>query len=126
MARARRTQGGQAALELALSLPLLAVLLLVVVQAAVVVHDQVLVVHAARDAARAAAVDPSAEAPRRAAVASSALDPARLDVRVRTGSGPGEPVGVTVRYRSAAVAPMLGRLLPVVVVTGRASMRREF
>lgn len=107
-------------------LPLLAVLLLVVVQAAVVVRDQVLVVHAAREAARAAAVDPSAGAARRAAVAAAPLDPDRLVVRVRPAAGPGRPVAVTVSYRSATIAPMLGVLVPDILVEGRASMRREF
>ena len=45
---------GQAAVEVALVLPFLALVLLLVVQTALVVRDQVLVVHAAREAARAA------------------------------------------------------------------------
>jgi len=64
---------GQASVELALVLPLVVVLLLVVVQVGLVVRDQILVVHAAREAAREAAVDTSADAPRRAALASSTL-----------------------------------------------------
>ena len=104
--RACRGQGGQAAVEVALVLPLVALLLLLVAQAALVVRDQVLVVHAAREAALAAA----------------ALEPTRLDVRV----GPGRQVTVTVSYRTAPFAPMIRGLLPDLVVRGRASMRREF
>ena len=120
--RACRGQGGQAAVEVALVLPLVALLLLLVAQAALVVRDQVLVVHAAREAARAAAVDPAPGVPREAALASAPLEPARLDVRV----GPGRQVTVTVSYRTAPFAPMISGLLPDLVVRGRASMRREF
>ncbi len=123
--RRTRDSAGQAAVEVALVLPLLAMLLLLVVQTALVVRDQVLVVHAAREAARAAAVDPSAGAPRRAAVAAASLDPARLVVRVQPATA-GRQVTVTVSYRSATIAPMIGLLLPDILLEGRASMRREF
>jgi Flp pilus assembly protein TadG len=122
----RRRDAGQAAVEVALLLPVVAVLLLAVVQAALVVRDQVLVVHAAREAARAAAVDPSPVAPRRAALAAASLDPQRLAVTVAPPAGAGDPVAVTVSYRSATYAPIIGPLLPDVIVRGRASMRREF
>lgn len=112
-------------MEVALVLPIVAMLLLLVVQTALVVRDQVLVVHAAREAARAAAVDPSRDAARRAALAAASLDPARLDVRV-VPDATGRLVSVTVSYRSPTVAPMIGPLLPDVLMEGRASMRREF
>lgn len=121
----RRGDGGQAAVEVALVLPLVALLLLAVVQAALVVRDQVLVVHAAREAARAAAVDRTPGAPRRAALAAASLDPDRLVVTVTPAGRPGLPVAVTVSYRSGTYAPMIGPLLPDVVVRGQASMRRE-
>ncbi|HET7488304.1 MAG TPA: TadE/TadG family type IV pilus assembly protein [Acidimicrobiales bacterium] len=116
---------GQAAVELALVLPLLVVLALVLLQVGLVVRDQVLVVHAAREAARAAAVDPSAAAARRAALAGGPLDPHRLEVRVTAG-GRGRPVGVSLVYRSPTMAPLVGPLLPDVRLTGQASMRREY
>ena len=50
---------GQSTVEVALLLPFVALLLLAVVQVGLVARDQVLVVHAAREAARAAAVDPA-------------------------------------------------------------------
>ena len=124
--RPDRGPAGQAAVEVALVLPVVAILLLLVVQAAIVVRDQVLVVHAAREAARAAAVDPSGGAPRRAALAAAPLDPVRLDVRVGSGARLGQPVQVTITYRSGTFAPMIGPLLPDIVLHGRASMRREF
>lgn len=119
-------EAGQAAVEVALLLPVVALLLLAVVQCALVVRDQVLVVHAAREAARAAAVDPSPRAPRQAALEAAGLDDARLQVRFVPAGGQGEPVSVEISYRSVTGAPMIGPLLPDVVVTGRASMRREF
>ena len=61
--RRRRGDGGQASVELALVLPLVVLLLLAVVQLGLLVRDQILVVHAAREAAREAAVDPAADAP---------------------------------------------------------------
>ncbi len=110
---------------MALLLPVVALLLLAVVQCALVVRDQVLVVHAAREAARAAAVDPSSRAPRRAAL-EAGLDGPHLHVRLVPAGGLGEPVSVEISYRSVTGAPMIGPLLPDVVLTGRASMRREF
>ena len=65
---------GQAAVELALVLPLVALLLLALVQVGLVVRDQILVIHAAREAAREAAVDAGPDVPGRAAAASSTLD----------------------------------------------------
>ena len=122
----RRGTSGQAAVELALVLPVLALLVLALLQVALVVRDQVLVVHAAREAARAAAVEPSPGAPRSAAVAASSLDPDRLLVSVSPARATGATVAVTVSYRSETYAPIIGSLLPDVVVRGGASMRREF
>ena len=49
---------GQASVELALLLPLLVLLLLVILQVGLLGRDVVLVTHASREAARAAATDP--------------------------------------------------------------------
>jgi hypothetical protein len=48
---------GQSTVEFALILPLVVLVVLFIVQAGFVVRDQVLVSHAAREGARAAAVD---------------------------------------------------------------------
>lgn len=116
---------GQSSVEVALLLPLVAVLLLAVVQVGLVVRDQVLVVHAAREAARAAAVDPAEGAARDAAEAATALAPARLDVSVTDRGDPGSRVAVAVTYASPTVVPLVGRLLGDVTVTARATMRVE-
>ena len=120
-------QSGQAAVELALALPLVALLLLCAVQVGLVTRDQVLLTHAAREAAREAAVNPSPEAVRRAALAGAPLTTERLQVAVAAGpaSTSGARVSVQVTYRSATRVPLVGPLLPEVTLEGRASMRSE-
>ena len=116
---------GQAAVEVALVLPVLAVLALVLVQAALIVRDQVLVVHAAREAAREAAVTGDHGRVEEAARQAAALDADRLSVRV----GPRGPVGtrvtVRVRYRAPTDLPVVGAVLGDVELRGAATMRVE-
>ncbi|HUQ64262.1 MAG TPA: TadE/TadG family type IV pilus assembly protein [Acidimicrobiales bacterium] len=123
----RRGKGdeGQAAVELALLLPLVVLVLLVVVQIGLVIRDQVLVVHAAREAARQAAVDPSAEGPERAALAGSDLDSERLDVSVSGRGGAGSRVKVAVRYRAPTEVPLVGAMLDDFTLEAQATMRVE-
>ncbi len=122
VARRRHSERGQAALELALCLPILALLLLALVQVAVVVRDQVAVVHAAREGARAAAVTGAGPADGVAAARTAArLEPGRLDVDASRG----ESVRVTVRYRSPTDIPLVGRLVGDVTLRATAVMRSE-
>lgn len=123
--RAARGDEGQAAVELALVLPLVALLLLALVQVALVVRDQVLVVHAAREAARAAAVDPTARAARHAALAGAPLAANRLSLDMSGHEKGARQVDVRVSYRSPTYAPVVGALIPDIVLHARASMRRE-
>jgi hypothetical protein len=116
---------GQATVELALVLPLVALLLLVLVQAAVVARDQVLVAHAAREAARAAAVDPDAGAARRAAERSGPLAADRLDVAVHERGEVGSRVRVVVSYRVPVRLPLVGRAVRDVELRAEATMRVE-
>lgn len=123
---ARRGHRGQAAVELALVLPFVFLLLLAVVQVGLVVRDQVLLTHAAREAARQAAVEPAPVGAREAALAGSPLEPGRLAIEMPPVP-PGEGrVAVRLRYTSATDVPLVGPLLPDVVIESRASMRREF
>ena len=116
---------GQASVELALVLPLVLLLLLVLVQVGLVVRDQILVVHAAREAAREAAVDPSPGAAHRAAASSSGLDPRRLDVEI-SGRGPaGSRVRVVARYRSELALPLVRSAVDEVELNAAATMRVE-
>ena len=122
VARRRHSERGQAALELALCLPILALLLLALVQVAVVVRDQVAVVHAAREGARAAAVTGAGPADGVAAARSAArLNAGRLDVDASRG----ESVRVTVSYRSPTDVPLVGRLVGDVTLRATAVMRSE-
>lgn len=121
----RRSDEGQAAVELALVLPLVATMLLALVQCGLVVRDQILVVHAAREAAREAAVDPAVEAARRAALASSTLDGERLSVVVGPRGAAGSRVRVDVDYRSATSVPIVGALMGDVRLRAWAIMRVE-
>ena len=121
-ARASPREQGQAAVELALAFPIVVVLLLALVQVTLVVRDQVAVIHAAREAARAsAATGATAGDGEAAARQATALDSARLSIQVATGT----EVRATVRYRSPTDVPLVGRLLGDVTVQATAVMRAE-
>ena len=120
-----RREGGQATVEVALLLPLLALLLLAVVQVGLVVRDQVLVTHAAREAARAAAVDPQVAVAREGAVAAARLDPDRLSVELSGSTEPGGRLTVTVRYRAPTAMPLVGPLVGDRTLVAEATMRVE-
>lgn len=122
--RPGRGDEGQSTVELALALPLVAVLALLVAQVAVVARAQVLVAHAAREAARAAVVahgDPGAAAldgARRA----GGLDPRRLEVGV---SDDGRRLTAEVRYRAPTDVAVVGPLLPSPTLRARVTMWDE-
>ncbi len=128
--RRRRTrpglaQSGQAAVELALAFPFAALLLLLLVQVGLIVRDQILVVHAAREAAREAAVEPAPGAARDAAVSGSGLDPERLQVEVADRGPPGSRVRVTATYRAPTVVPIVGAAMGDIALRATATMRVE-
>ncbi|WP_195210375.1 TadE family protein [Actinomarinicola tropica] len=118
-----RDDGGQAAVELALVLPLVCTLLLAVVQIGLIVHTHLLVVHAAREAVRAAAVDPRPSAPEAAVVGGTPLRADRVQVDV-TDAGSGR-VRVRVTYDMPTDVPLVGPLLGDVRVSADAVMRVE-
>lgn len=120
-----RPDRGQATVELALCLPVVCLLLLLVLQVGLVVRDQVLATHAAREAARVAAVDARSGSPREAALAAGPLDPARLSVSVDGRAGAGSRVRVEVVYRSPTDVPLVGALLGDVAVHADVTMRVE-
>ena len=123
----RERDEGQAATELALVLPLLVVLLLAVVQVTLVARDQILVVHAAREASRQAAVDPRPHPVRTAAVRAGAesLKPDRIRAETSHIGGVNGMVTVRIAYEAPTDVPLLGPLLPDVTLRARATMRRE-
>ena len=119
----RRGPHGQAAVELALLLPLLMLMALFLAQMALTARDQIMVTHSAREAARAVAVSDDLAGARPAALAASRLDPERLRVRVK--ESPDGNVSVTLDYRSAVRFAPLGAVLDDLTLSGRAVMRLE-
>jgi Flp pilus assembly protein TadG len=122
---ARRREGGQAAVELALALPLLALLALALLQVALVVRDEVLLTHAAREAAREAAVSDDPGAARRGALAGSRLDEGRLEVSTTGRAGAGSRVTASLTYRSPTEVPVVGDLVGDVRLQASVTMRAE-
>lgn len=120
-----RQQSGQATVELALVLPLIALVALVVVQVALVGRDLVLVVHAAREAARQAAVAPERDKAVDAAASSTGLDRSRLRVDLDGRGGPGSRVTARVTYTARTDVPLAGALVPDVQLRASAAMRVE-
>lgn len=123
--RPQRSQTGQAAVELALVFPFAALLLLLLVQVGLIVRDQILVVHAAREGAREAAVEPAPGAARSAALAGSGLDPGRLEVEVTDRGPPGSRVRVTATYRAPTLVPVIGPAMRDIRLSASATMRVE-
>ena len=123
--RCVRSASGQATVELAVALPLVVTLLLLVVQVGLVVRDQVLVIHAAREAVRTAAVSPAVGAAAAAAAAAGPLDRARLDTRIEEVPGRPPTVRARLRYRCRTDVPLVGVLVPDLTLEATAVMSRE-
>lgn len=117
----RRRERGQATVELALVLPLVVMLALAIIQVALLVRDHVSTVHAAREAARAASVDPD---PERAIRAARRVLPG---AKVRVGARPavGEQISVEVSYVSVTDLPLVGVLFPDPQLQATVVMRVE-
>ena len=113
-----RPDDGQAAVELALALPVVAFLVLAILQFALVGRDELLVVHAAREAARAASVGASG------ATAGSRVLPGAT-VSISGGRRVGDAVVADVSYRSVTNLPLVGPLIPDVTLHFRVTMREE-
>jgi Flp pilus assembly protein TadG len=124
-ARRRAAEGGQSTVELALLLPVVVLLLLAVLQVGLLGRDVLLVTHASREAARAAAVEADPGAARRAAIASSGLEADRIEVQVSGRDGPGSRVRVTVSYRAPTNVPIVGGLLADRLLETSVTMRVE-
>lgn len=116
---------GQATLELALCLPILMLMLASLVQVGILVGDQVRVWHAAREAARVAAVD-AEETHIREAAEKGGLGP----VAVSVTPGPservqGEPVTVDVGFSGSRRVPLVGPLIAPARLSAAVTMRIE-
>ncbi len=101
-------------------LPLLFTLIMLVVQAGLVLRDQLLLVGAAREVARAAAIDGSPDGA--SVLPYPGLSPERLSVSV-TRAGP--HTTARLRYRSEIVLPLLGATMPDIELAAALTMRDE-
>jgi len=122
-----RSDAGQATVEVALTLPVVVVVLLAVVQVALVARDDLVVLHAAREGARAAALAPGGSDPTGAAEVAARhgaghLAPTRLRVEVAVGA---RLVTVTVHYRAPTDVPAVGALVGDVDLEASVTMQRE-
>jgi Flp pilus assembly protein TadG len=123
----RPKDGGSAAVEFALVLPLVLVMSLAIVQVGLLVKDQVLVEESARAGAREAAVSADDEQVRQAVLSAAVgLDEGGLDVTVSREGGAGSAVTVTVVYHAPVDIPLVTWLFPGSVdLSGAAVMRQE-
>lgn len=104
---------GSASVEFAAVLPLALVALLLIVQVALVVAEQLVLQHAAREGAREAAVWNDEQRARDAALRAGNLESDRAEIDVEPSERPvGTPVRVTIRYRVPLVVPYVSRFLP--------------
>lgn len=123
-----RRERGSAAVEFALLLPILLLVLLALVQVGVLARDQLVLTQASRAGAREAAVTASVEAVREAVrLSATGLDADRVVVDVVWGGERGAPVAVSLVYEVPVASPLAGWLLPATVTLRSSStMRREF
>lgn len=121
----RRSELGQATVELAAVIPLFLLVTILLVQVGTVLLDQLAVVQAARAGARIAAVDSAQGAAAAAAGRATGLEPDRLSVTVGSRPDADGMVRVRVRYTSQIKAPFTGSVLLRPQVEGTAAMRVE-
>jgi hypothetical protein len=118
-------QRGQSTVELALCLPILLLLIACALDVAQVALGQARLWHAAREAARIAAVDPDGLGIRRV-VREAGVE----DVRIVIAPDPeyrvqGEPVTAVLRRRGSARVPFMRPLLERITLQARATFRIE-
>jgi len=106
-----RRDDGQSTVELALILPVLVAVALGLAQMVSVMHTQLMLSHAAREAARQLAVDPAVNS-RTVALNASALHAERLEVVVSQStpaiSGGGSTATVSLGYLAPIRIPLIG------------------
>ena len=124
----RDRQVGSAAVEFALVVPLVLLVILALVQVGVFARDRVLVEAAARAGARAAALaDDPAAITSAAQAAAPGLDPGSLGVVTARSGVRGDPVTVSVTYVDPVRVPVVGWLVGgSVTLAADATLRQEF
>jgi len=121
-------EGGSAAVEFALLLPIVLLVLLAVVQVGVIARDRLVVWQAARAGARVAAVDASDAAVTDAVhAAAPQLDPDAMTITIERSGTRGAPVTVGVAYTATTAGLLAGWLMPSsIALAAEATMRQEF
>lgn len=120
-----RREQGQATVELALCLPVLVLVVAALVELGLLAGDRARLWHAAREAARVGAVDPSVQSMTEAAERAG-LRPIEVTVAPEaSGRRAGEPLTVTVVYSPPGRVPLLGSVLAATELEARAAMRIE-
>lgn len=118
---------GQSAVEFALILPLVLLLSLALIQVGAVVQAQIQVTHAAREAARALAIDPAADADEVVAVAST-LNPDHTRVSVvfsDSGVAGRKLVAIEVTHEIEPAFPAIAAMVDQFTVRASATMLVE-
>ncbi|MFD1214474.1 TadE/TadG family type IV pilus assembly protein [Arthrobacter sp. GCM10027362] len=122
--RKAESERGAVAVEFALILPILVALLLGIMEFGLAYNAQITVTGAAREGARAMAVENNPDAARRAArAAAAALDPALADGQIAispAACAAGRTATVVITYELDSVTGFFG---PGVKLTGKAAMR---
>ncbi len=118
----------QSTVEFALVLPILLIVVLLFIQSVVVLHAQLVVTGAAREAARRG-VETASEAEIRGVAMQAAAGLSSEALEINVESGPrvrGEWIKVGVAYEVPLVIPVIANLFPDHIrVEGKASMRIE-
>ncbi len=124
----RRVERGSAAVEFALVLPLVLIVVLGLVQVGLVARDRLLVDAAARAGARAAALaDDDAGARAMALAAAPGIEPAHTNVTITRSGTRGDPVEVRVTYAAPLRVPLVAWLVgSQVTMSSTAVVRQEF
>lgn len=114
-------QSGQATVEIALVIPILAVFLLLVVHVGIVIRQHVLVTHASREAARVLSVENNSNRAKEAARRSVS----DAQVTITRPSSVGSYLTVLVTDEVENPIPFIGIVLPDIRVQSRTTMRVE-
>ena len=123
--QARRGEGGQSTVELALCLPVLAFLAAVLVQIGIVVSMQTRLWHAAREAARVAVVEADEERVARAA-RSTGLDGFEMSIDPPPPHRRfGEPLTVALTLHPTGGVPLVSSIFGHMTLEAQATMRIE-
>jgi TadE-like protein len=123
-------QLGQATVEIALTLPIVLIALLLIVQVGLVVRDALALVQAAREGARAVAISADdADAGEAVRASAGPLDADRIGVEVSPGQDDrerGDEVTVSLRYIEHLRLPIVSRIVSLdLPLRASATMRLE-